>query len=86
MTKGEKKIAAAEPQPTEKGKPQPTEKGKPLPTEKGAAQPTERGGVKKGMLVLVLLPEATGEEDENGENLKTSYEHEEGTQPLHSDT
>ena len=78
MTKGEKKIAAAEPQPTEKGKPQPTEKGKP--------QPTERGGVKKGMLVLVLLPEATGEEDENGENLKTSYEHEEGAYPLHSDT
>ena len=45
-----------------------------------------RGGVKKGMLVLVLLPEATGEEDENGENLKTSYEHEEGAYPLHSDT
>jgi len=94
VTKGEKKIAAAEPQPTEKGKPQPTEKGKPqptekgkpLPTEKGAAQPTEKGGVKKGMLVLVLLPEATGEEDENGENLKTSYEHEEGAYPLHSNT
>jgi len=53
---------------------------------KGRHSLRRRGGVKKGMLVLVLLPEATGEEDENGENLKTSYEHEEGAYPLHSDT